>query len=285
MKKYKFNAIVLPTAVTVTFTNKKLGERISLIFNSAHKNFEKARDLVVDYHAKGMMEHKVTEDILAEFKELHDVKKVFTKWSNGLLTIDGNTVLFKGNPVNADVSDFLVGLFNNSTPDSDILNAWSNFLQIVTDPNTSAKVANRLFKFLNKNDLYITNDGHVLAYKVVREDYKDIYTGTMDNSVGQVLSVPRSKVDDDDSRTCSYGLHVCSYHYLRDYGRGGQPVMLVKVNPLDIVSIPTDYNGEKVRTTKYTVLAEIGKLGEDLDPHTPPQLDDFVIKHGIYSAT
>jgi hypothetical protein len=53
-----------------------------------------------------------------------------------------------------------------------------------------------LYGFLEKGNLPITNDGHFLAYKKVRKDYKDCHSGTMDNSIGQVVEMERNQVDD-----------------------------------------------------------------------------------------
>jgi hypothetical protein len=110
---------------------------------------------------------------------------------------------------------------------------------------------------LEKNSLPITPDGHFLAYKKVRYDYKDCHSGTMDNSVGQVVEMERNSVDDDKDRTCSTGLHFCSRDYLNHFG--GERLVIVKVNPRDVVSIPSDYNGAKGRACRYEVVDEIDK--------------------------
>jgi hypothetical protein len=97
-----------------------------------------------------------------------------------------------------------------------------------------------------------------LAYKKVREDYKDIHSGTMDNSVGQIVEMERNQVDDDKDRTCSTGLHFCSKDYLPYFGTGpGSRVVILKINPADVVSIPSDYNDSKGRACKYEVIGEM----------------------------
>jgi hypothetical protein len=63
----------------------------------------------------------------------------------------------------------------------------------------------------------------------------------------------RSKVDDDPNNTCSKGLHVASLPYLQHYP--GSVTVLVKVNPANVVSIPTDYNNSKMRVCEYEVFA------------------------------
>lgn len=124
--------------------------------------------------------------------------------------------------------------------------------------NPSKRAVDELYGFLEACNLPITPDGHFLAYKRVRNDYRDIYTGTMDNSVGNVLEMQRNAVDEDKDRTCSAGLHFCSKTYLPHFGcGGGSRVVVVKINPRDVVAIPSDYNNAKGRTCRYEVVDEL----------------------------
>ena len=96
-----------------------------------------------------------------------------------------------------------------------------------------------------------------LAFKNVRNDYRDIHSGNFDNSIGQVCEMPRNGVDEDKDRTCSAGLHFCSIEYLPHFSdSNGGHTMIVKINPRDVVAIPADYNNTKGRTCKYEVVAE-----------------------------
>jgi hypothetical protein len=65
----------------------------------------------------------------------------------------------------------------------------------------------------------------------------------------------RHEVDDNKDRTCSSGLHFCSKDYLNSFG--GERVVIVKINPRDVVSIPSDYNDTKGRACRYEVVGEI----------------------------
>ena len=67
----------------------------------------------------------------------------------------------------------------------------------------------------------------------------------------------RNLVDDNPESHCSSGLHFCSESYLQSFGGASNPVMILKINPADVVSIPTDYNGAKGRCMKYEVVAEV----------------------------
>lgn len=133
--------------------------------------------------------------------------------------------------------------------------------------NPSATAVNELFLFLDKSGLPITEDGYFIAYKLVRNDYKDIYTGKIDHSVGAKPSMPRFAVDDNRNNTCSAGFHFCSKSYLDQYGssnRGTDRTMLVKVDPANVVSIPSDYNNAKGRCWTYEVVGEVTAKRETL---------------------
>jgi len=135
--------------------------------------------------------------------------------------------------------------------------ALVNFISNLYD-NPSKTAVDELYLFIEACELPITDDGCFIAYKIVREDYKDIFSGTMDNSIGQTLKMPRNMVDDNRNRTCSAGLHFCSKDYLSYYGKvNNSRCILVKINPADVVSIPSDYNNAKGRTWQYTVVGEV----------------------------
>jgi len=123
-----------------------------------------------------------------------------------------------------------------------------------------------LYKFLDACSLPITSDGCFLAYKKVRWDYKDLYSNTMDNSIGQVVKMSRNEVDENSNRTCSHGLHCAAFGYMSAYGaqgtdEGSDKVIIVKVNPKDVVAIPVDYQNQKMRVCEYTVVDELPNDG------------------------
>jgi len=92
------------------------------------------------------------------------------------------------------------------------------------------------------------------VYKGIRSDWTDKYSGKIDNSIGKTIKFPRNKVDDNRENQCSWGLHVGSLDYVVDYCT--ERVVLVKVNPRDVVSVPKDHDAQKCRVCEYTVLSE-----------------------------
>lgn len=182
-----------------------------------------------------------------------NTKMAVTSYVDGEVRIEDDSLFYKDIELKTGLTDRIINSMNNGKEFKTLIPFLKNLML-----NPSRKAVYRLFDFLEANDIEITDDGHFIAFKKVRKDFKDIYTGTLDNSPGQVLSVDRNTVDEDDNRTCSHGLHVCSKSYLNCYGSYTKnKVVKVKVHPKDVVSIPVDYNNAKMRTCGYTVLEEL----------------------------
>lgn len=130
-----------------------------------------------------------------------------------------------------------------------------NFLRKVRK-NPSATAQDELLLFCEANKFMIHEDGDLLAYKAVRANYTDVYSGKFSNHVGAVVSMDRSQVDDDRDRTCSFGLHFAAYEYASTFHTGGH-LMVMKINPADVVSIPSDYHNQKGRCARYEVISEV----------------------------
>ncbi len=123
--------------------------------------------------------------------------------------------------------------------------------------NPSQVAINELYLFMEAANMPITEDGHFLAYKRIRDNYTDTHSGTMDNSIGKIVSIERGICDTDRNNTCSVGLHFCSFDYLSSFS--GQRVIILKINPKDVVAIPADYNNTKGRACRYEVIGELDK--------------------------
>jgi len=140
--------------------------------------------------------------------------------------------------------------------------------------NPSYRAVQELYGFLEVSKLPITDDGCFVAYKAVNSDYKDYFTGQMDNSLGAKPTMPRNLVDEDKNRTCSAGLHFAAYEYAINFVRENGHLMAVRINPKDVVAIPSDYNNQKGRASTYMVVGEIETKSDELTD-TPLYKGDF----------
>ena len=177
-------------------------------------------------------------------------KKVVLDYGQGRVSIKGETLYWDNEEFHGTLATRMIEMLQEGFTIDPLVKFMENLFD-----NPSKRSVDELYGFLEKNNMPITPDGHFLAYKRVREDYKDCHTGTMDNSVGQVVSMPRNKVDDNKDMTCSAGLHFCSEGYLKHFS--GARTVIVKINPRDVVSIPTDYDNSKGRACRYEVIGEI----------------------------
>ena len=188
--------------------------------------------------------------------DLVSPKEAIKRYSNGMVEVVNGQVLYNGKPIHGVLVNKIVQMFEEGFDITPMVNFLKNLML-----NPSKRAVDELYGFLEAGNMAITPDGCFLAYKKVRDDYRDCHSGKFDNSVGQVLSMPRNEVDDDKDRTCSYGFHFCSHSYLKHFG--GSRVMVLKINPMDVASIPSDYNLAKGRTCRYEVVGELNK--EEVD--------------------
>ena len=65
----------------------------------------------------------------------------------------------------------------------------------------------------------------------------------------------RNSVCDDADVGCSYGFHAGSYDYAKGYAGGGGHLVVVEIDPTDVVSVPKDCSCQKLRTAKYKVVS------------------------------
>lgn len=192
-----------------------------------------------------------------EFLALSDaklaVKKFVQDTSDGRATIDddGNIVL-DGEVQNPAISSRAIELKRAGLPFSHLLNFCE---QVRKNPSYAAR--HELFDFLDSEDLPILEDGWFVAYKAVRPDFTDKRTGAIDNSPGSRVTMERYEVDDDRGHSCSSGLHVGALSYAKSFAQEGDKILVVKVNPAEVVSVPIDSGCRKMRTCEYVVLREL----------------------------
>lgn len=192
------------------------------------KNWERVRDLI-----------DVAGTIEREAKD------------TGIL-VRGGVLYFKGKEIHNALGKRIIAMVAEANPR---LEAMKLFLEnCLANPWTQA--VDELMGFLDKNDMPITEDGHFLAYKKVTRNYTDCHSGRFCNEVGAVVEMKREDCDSNRNNHCSRGLHFCSLSYLGYFGGSSSDrVVIVKINPKDVTSFPSDM-ASKGRCCKYTVVGE-----------------------------
>ena len=122
--------------------------------------------------------------------------------------------------------------------------------------NPSHNSREQAYKFIEHKGMPLTEEGNVIGYKGVDQNYMDKYSGKFDNSVGAENSMLRSNVDDNVNHGCSAGFHIGSHEYADCWGGSDGKLMLVEFSPEDIVSVPHDCEYQKLRVCRYKVIGE-----------------------------
>lgn len=210
------------------------------------------------------------------FKELVDVSRAVTAFTHGALKVEDGEVTYNGRAISNDAVTHLLDLMEKGEPHEH----FGKFVARLME-NPSRGVVRGLWPVLSKmgdqgDGCYLNEDGWIVAYKRVRGDLKDLYSGRVqypdpdvyDESVnsatpidagagatiqGYTISIPRNECDENVGASCSYGLHFGGMDYVRNFRRSDETVLLVvKVDPADVVSCPED--AWKLRTSRMKVI-------------------------------
>ncbi len=180
---------------------------------------------------------------------------------SGKVQLKNGQVLYNGNPVHSTLATRIIEFQREDLPFEPLLKFMEKLYQ-----NPSMTAINGLFDFLENKNLPITPEGDFLAYKKVRSDYYSSTAGDtvlikgkvvdkrVYNGIGQEIQCERNQVDDNRDNECSYGLHVGALSYASSFS--GQNLIIVRINPADVIAVPRDANAQKCRVCHYWVVED-----------------------------
>ena len=217
-------------------------------------------------HYSGLIQC-IKSDDASEFTRLYNTGHVVEDWSDGDFQFKNGFLYFDGEQVDREPTNRIIECITQDFPHQPILSWLTNLYD-----NVSQRAVQESYKWSSHKGLPITPDGMMIGYKGVKPhsgetinvkngelkegDLVDIYTGkTFRNNVGDKCSMRRRQVCDDHTQGCSSGLHVGTYEYACDWAGNTGVVVLVKFNPKDIVSVPSDCDCQKMRVSEYEVLS------------------------------
>ena len=213
----------------------------------------------------GLVECVKTGDTV-EFESLLSVGNKIENWSEGNFDFVDGFLFYEDEPVREAVTTRIISMMKEGWDVTPML----KFLDRLYS-NPSNRAVTEFYDWIQHKGLAITPEGYILGYKGVitykgpetkdkagrtlkEGDLVDKYTGkSYRNNVGDVNEMKRRQVDDNCNNTCSHGLHVGTFDYACNWAGGGV-VVLVKFDPADVVSIPTDHDFKKLRCSKYEVV-------------------------------
>lgn len=211
-----------------------------LVFTTAHPNYKAAMAAFKDGNE-------------TELLKLHDIPKVVSSFGkDGVIEVKDGEVYYSGEPLRNTFTRKILQFISEGLPYTGML----KFLEKLYK-NPAKHVLDQLPEYVDRYGIALTDEGDMLMYKRVREDWTDFHTSTISNVVGAEISMPRNKVDDNVDSACSAGLHCGAMDYVAQFNSGHTGhIVVVRVDPGDVVCIPRDHEWAKVRVCRYKVICE-----------------------------
>jgi hypothetical protein len=202
-----------------------------------------------------------------EFLELLETGTVIENWSEGNFRFEDGFLHYEDEQVASQPTQRIIQLIKNGWDHTPMLAYLDRLYQ-----NISHRAVTESYDWCSHKGLPITPDGYLVGYKGVAVysgesttdkmgrplqdgDLVDKWTGnSFRNNVADECGMNRRGVSDDCGQGCAAGLHVGTFQYASDWAGCGGKVVLVKFDPADIVSVPTDCEFSKMRVSGYTVI-------------------------------
>lgn len=210
------------------------------------------------------------DETLGEYLDsLFDIKSAVSnsiKAVSDRIVFDGESLFFDGDKIDNRLSRHLKDM---------VMSGDNNYGSVALfmenlSANPSQESRRHLWRWLEAQEtMTLTEDGMIVGYKGVGDDERSLsvtsgtntvtvasdsgieqVTGKVPNPVGATVTIARAEVDPERESYCSFGLHVGTWEYASTFGRR---ILKVIVNPRDVVAVPSDRNGQKMRTCRYFV--------------------------------
>jgi len=237
----------------------------------------KAHTMNNDHPAWNQAKDALSNEDWDRLENLFDVEKAVVDYFDAEANIEvkNGGILYMGEHIHNLVVDKVLHFMKNGLPYKPLVKFLGKLME-----NPSRRAVSELYTFLEHKAMPITPDGNFLAYKGVDSDFKDFHTRSFDNSVGSVLQMTRNTVCDDANIGCSAGFHAGSHEYAKGYASNGGNLMVVEINPMDVVSVPTDCSCQKLRTAKYKVVHHMETIERPLDEGLNDRYGDYEDEDG-----
>ena len=225
----------------------KTGNSITVVFTEGDPAV-----IVKENPAYAQIVQLLKKGMYDEVAQVADIAVRVATRTKGRFKLDKETGLavLKDEKLPQAIASKLVQLVDAKKDTKPLENFWA---RLKLNPSQDSR--NDLYAFLEANKVPLTEDGYFIGYKRVDDDFKDTRTRTYDNTPGMTVEMDRSEVDPNRNNTCSTGLHVAAYKYAAvDYNGSTGKLLEIKVDPKDVVTVPPDYNQQKMRVCRYQVV-------------------------------
>lgn len=234
--------------------------------NSSNKTTTFTKDNPFYAKVVELYKHKKFDEI----KNYFDLKNYVFKYSQGRVKVGDNFVLYDDKEIHNEVGKRILQFLKEGIDIDLLVKFLENLMQ-----NPEEHVKEDLFKFLENNKLPITDDGGFIAYKLVKDDYSPYYQSDASERyyVGTTVKLDRS--------ICAKGREECGgaslYFARQEYWNGkfdeqnrytgDGRMLIVKIMPQNVVSVPLGEDGRKGKCCEMEVLSEYESMRNKVMDH------------------
>lgn len=251
----------------------------SVVIAASDPTYGPVRRYLVDEHGE---DFATVRDLVDRYRT-----GVKAATAEAVAVVDGDTDYAEAEPYRITHGDpveevVLAAAIRLTNRDADLAPLGAFLRRLERNPSPASR--SQLFGWLKAGGFTLTTDGLIVGYKSVRADGRSVHagrepvtvqaqdgsvqtvTGQVPYPIGATVWMPRDLVDDDRNSACSVGLHVGTYSYAE---RFSEQMLVVLVDPADVVSVPAYSNAEKMRVCRLFVAAR----------HDGEQMSEAVIEH------
>jgi hypothetical protein len=210
-----------------------------------------------DHPNYDQIKQALKKDDANTFIKLIDIPKTINDFGQGKVKVVNGAIYYGDTVLHTKLTDRILWMVQEGFE----VTAFVTFLENLM-LNPSRRAVLELYSWMEHQDIPITTDGCWLGYKYLDKvgDHQsgepsdkqiliDVHSHTIRQWVGKVVEVPRNTVNEDWGTACAEGLHVGSI----SYGFSGSQRVIVKVNPRDVVSVPSGETN-KCRVCRYEIV-------------------------------
>ena len=235
---------------------------------------------------------------------LMDRPAAIARYSKGQVQVFDGAVTYGGVALHNAITQRIIAFFQQGLPFEPLVAFLNNLYD-----NTSERVREKLYQFLERNNLGLTEAGNVIVYKMVNEDGTPFYhTGEFYEmngedmiavskyEVGHTYIFPRNRIQEGNDECGSQGLYVGNKTYWNDafdernnyIGTGKGRLLIAEVRPQDVCNVAHNEASKMVvcrlkligeyKTLKVAANRALATNEELLGVLSPSQASDFGLK-------
>lgn len=233
---------------------------VSRQINSKDVRYSKALDFI---------KNRKWQDLL----DLVDQPAALAKYSEGLIRVYDNEVHYDGKPITGVAVQKILDFLREGLPIEPLVRFLNNLYT-----NTDVNVRERLYTFLENNNLAITERGSFLVFKLVKQDGTPIYSrGQLQNEkgewfdalyeVGKTYYYDKKRIVKSANECSTEGIYVGNRNYWNDQFNeneeytGEGRMLIAEVYPQDVENVP-HADCTKIVVSKMKIVDEYKTLGK-----------------------